>query len=87
MLSRLPSTQVKLPTKEEVVKFKKQVAHKYPYCPNVWGAVYGLNFDDRVSYFFSIGSKICVAMLNAPWNFHDSIIVDYGVYEKLEFVF
>lgn len=42
VLSRLPCAQVKLPTDAEVVKFKEQVASKYPYCPNVWGAADGL---------------------------------------------
>ena len=31
--------------------------------------------------------KIRVAVLNAPGNFHDSNIADYGLYEKLESIY
>ena len=36
---------------------------------------------------FSPDGKICLALLNAPGTFHDSIMSDYGVYQGLETVY
>ena len=36
---------------------------------------------------FSPDGKICLALLNAPGTFHDSIMSDYGVYKGMENVF
>ena len=38
-------------------------------------------------FVFSVDGKIRVAILNAPGNFHDSNIADYGFYEPLETIF
>ena len=38
-------------------------------------------------FVFSVDGKIRVAILNAPGNFHDSTIADYGFYTNLEEVY
>ena len=39
------------------------------------------------AFTFSVDGKIRIAVLNAPGNFHDSNIADYGLYQKLEAIF
>ena len=50
---------------------------------NGWKASHFIN----CAFTFSVDGKIRVAVLNAPGNFHDSNIADYGLYEKLEFIY
>ena len=38
------------------------------------------------AFTFSVDGKIRIAVLNAPGNFHDSNIADYGLYEGMEFI-
>ena len=39
------------------------------------------------AFTFSVDGKIRIAVLNAPGNFHDSNIADYGLYQGLEVIF
>ena len=50
---------------------------------NGWKASHFINY----AFTFSVDGKIRVAVLNAPGNFHDSNIADYGLYERLEFIY
>ena len=39
------------------------------------------------AFAFSVDGKIWMSVLNAPGNFHDSTLADYGLYEPMEFLY
>ena len=49
VLHRHPDAEVKLPTKNEVRRFKKAIRRKYPVLRNVWGAMDGLKVPIEAS--------------------------------------